>query len=74
MWCDVMRLLQLVPLQGHGQALLAFIYSLARSRQSVFEVTVEDPAPDFEKVWQLLLYPGSCDRVGRNFVVVDTWC
>ena len=35
---------------GHGQALLAFLYDLARSRDSVFEITVEDPAPGFEKV------------------------
>lgn len=35
---------------GHGQALLAFLYDLARSRESVFEITVEDPAPGFEKV------------------------
>lgn len=35
---------------GHGQALLAYLYDLARSRDSVFEITVEDPAPGFEKV------------------------
>lgn len=37
-------------LTGHGQALLNFLYDLARSRESVFEITVEDPAPGFEKV------------------------
>eukprot|EP00752_Nemacystus_decipiens_P005203 g4722.t1 len=40
--------------QGHGQALLAFLYGLARSRESVFEVTVEDPAPGFEKMRNLV--------------------
>lgn len=45
------------PLPGHGQALLAFLYGLARSRESVFEVTVEDPAPGFEKVWAFILGP-----------------
>ncbi|CAM9543885.1 unnamed protein product [Laminaria digitata] len=40
--------------QGHGQALLAYLYDLARSRDSVFEITVEDPAPGFEKVRNLV--------------------
>ncbi|CAM9195040.1 unnamed protein product, partial [Hapterophycus canaliculatus] len=39
---------------GHGQALLSFLYGLARSRESVFEITVEDPAPGFEKVRNLV--------------------
>ena len=39
---------------GHGQALLAYLYELARSRESVFEITVEDPAPGFEKVGRIL--------------------
>lgn len=30
--------------------MLAFLYGLARLRESVFEITVEDPAPGFEKV------------------------
>lgn len=46
----VMRSLQHRRLLGHGQALLTFLYGLARSRESVFEITVEDPAPGFEKV------------------------
>ncbi|CAM9355985.1 unnamed protein product [Ectocarpus fasciculatus] len=40
--------------QGHGKALLSFLYGLARSRKSVFEITVEDPAPGFEKVRNLV--------------------
>lgn len=43
--------LRLLP--GHGKELLSFLYGLARSRKSVFEITVEDPAPGFEKVTQL---------------------
>lgn len=35
---------------GHGQALLTFLYDVAREREGVFEITVEDPAPGFEKV------------------------
>lgn len=35
---------------GLGQALLSYVYEQARKRESVFEVTVEDPAPSFEKV------------------------
>jgi len=30
--------------------LLSFVYGLARARESVFEITVEDPAPGFERV------------------------
>ena len=54
MSCDAARRSHVFLLlrAGHGQALLAFLYGLARSRESVFEVTVEDPAPGFEKVKQ----------------------
>ncbi|CAM9207078.1 unnamed protein product [Ectocarpus sp. 6 AP-2014] len=40
--------------QGHGKELLSFLYGLARSRKSVFEITVEDPAPGFEKMRNLV--------------------
>jgi GNAT superfamily N-acetyltransferase len=33
--------------QGHGQKLLRAAYTLARERDIVYEVTVEDPAPGF---------------------------
>lgn len=35
---------------------MTFIYGLARSRESVFEVTVEDPAPGFEKVKRFFFF------------------
>jgi hypothetical protein len=32
---------------GHGARMLRWVYESARSRELVFEVTVEDPAPTF---------------------------
>lgn len=37
--------------------LLTFLYKMAREREGVFEVTVEDPAPGFEKVYHIILAP-----------------
>lgn len=44
--CSPARLL----VEGHGQAMLTYLYQLARERESVFEITVEDPSPGFQKV------------------------
>eukprot|EP00981_Chlorochromonas_danica_P001439 scaffold300_cov173-Ochromonas_danica.AAC.7 len=49
---DILRVCQaliLPPCQGLGlgRALLLQVYSLAKERKSVLEVTVEDPCPDF---------------------------
>ncbi|CAM9198976.1 unnamed protein product [Scytosiphon promiscuus] len=52
--CQALVLPQFQRQAGHGQTLLSFLYGLARSRESVFEITVEDPAPGFEKVRNLV--------------------
>ncbi|CAM9105274.1 unnamed protein product, partial [Discosporangium mesarthrocarpum] len=54
-------ILPLFQRQGHGTSVLMLLYHLARSREVVWEITVEDPAPGFSKVRnmvdaQVLLY------------------
>ena len=40
----------LLQRQGHGLALMEYIYSVAHSRAACWEITVEDPAPAFVRL------------------------